>query len=153
ELSSFPTRAKPRIGTEKLYGNRFAYFEFARPEGAQVIRHRFTVKAWEARWDVDPKKVARVERWPAGFDRYLRSERVVVVDDRFRKLAAEIVPARRGEAEDLGAVLGWVNDNLRYDHGDASLQASALHALEKRRGHCSDYHGFCAALGRALGYP
>ena len=35
----------------------------------------------------------------------------------------------------------------------ASLAASAVHALEKRRGHCSDYHGFCAALGRALGYP
>src|SRR5262249_15368400 len=31
--------------------------------------------------------------------------------------------------------------------------ASALHALEKKRGHCSDYHGLCAALGRALGYP
>ena len=25
--------------------------------------------------------------------------------------------------------------------------------LENRRGHCSDYHGFCAAMGRALGYP
>ncbi len=29
----------------------------------------------------------------------------------------------------------------------------ALHALDKRRGHCSDYHGFCASLGRAMGNP
>jgi hypothetical protein len=49
--------------------------------------------------------------------------------------------------------MSWVNDNFKYDHVDASLAASALHALEKRRGHCSDYHGFCAAVGRALGYP
>jgi transglutaminase-like putative cysteine protease len=153
EFSTFPLEAKPRVGTEKLYGNRFAHFEFKHPEGAQVIRHRFTVKTWEVRWDIDPGKVASVKRWPGGFDRYLRSERLVVVDGRFRKLAAEIVPKRRGAAEDLGAVLAWVDDNLRYDHADASLQASALHALEKRHGHCSDYHGLCAALGRALNYP
>jgi hypothetical protein len=46
-----------------------------------------------------------------------------------------------------------VNDNFKYDHVDASLQASAVHALEKHHGHCSDYHGFCAAMGRAMGYP
>jgi transglutaminase-like putative cysteine protease len=153
DLSTFPMQVKPRIGTEKLFGNRFAYFEFPRPEGAQVIRHKFTVKTWEARWDVDPKKVARVMRWPAGFDRYLRSERLLPVDDPLRKLAGRIVPERHGQAEDLAAVLAWVNDNLRYDHGEASLQASAVHALEKRAGHCSDYHSLCAALGRSLGYP
>src|SRR5262245_8305494 len=96
QFTTFPMEVKPRLGVEKLYGNRFAYFEFKSPEGAQVIRHRFTVRTWEIRWDIDPAKVAKVERWPAGFDRYLRSERLVVVDDRFRKLAGEIVPKRRG---------------------------------------------------------
>ena len=31
------------------------------------------------------------------------------------------------------------------------LAASSLHALDQRRGHCSDYHGFCAAMGRTAG--
>ena len=35
----------------------------------------------------------------------------------------------------------------------ASLQASSEQLLNKGMGHCSDYHGFCAAVGRALGYP
>ena len=26
-------------------------------------------------------------------------------------------------------------------------------SLENLRGHCSDYHGFCAAMGRLLGHP
>src|SRR5438552_13914494 len=47
----------------------------------------------------------------------------------------------------------WVNHTLTYDHVLASLQASSKHALEHKRGHCSDYHGLCAAMGRALGYP
>src|SRR3712207_4538401 len=44
-FSTFPMEVEPRIGREKVYGNTFAYFEFANPQGAQVIRHRFTVKA------------------------------------------------------------------------------------------------------------
>src|SRR5438094_408100 len=31
DLSSFPMKVQPVTGTEKLYGNRFAYFEFKNP--------------------------------------------------------------------------------------------------------------------------
>ncbi|MFM9068651.1 MAG: transglutaminase-like domain-containing protein, partial [Planctomycetota bacterium] len=50
-------------------------------------------------------------------------------------------------------VMTWVQENFAYDHHDASLRASSEHALTKRRGHCSDYHSFCASLGRVLGLP
>jgi transglutaminase-like putative cysteine protease len=153
ELSSFPLKTTPKIAKERLYGNEFAYFEFDHPEGAQIVRHKFTIKTHEMRWGVDPAKVQRVEKWPGGFDKYLRSERLIVVDDRFRKIAGQIVPSRQGEAQDLEAVMKWIQDNLKYDHSNCSLQASALHALEKKTGHCSDYHGLCTALSRSLGYP
>jgi transglutaminase-like putative cysteine protease len=153
EFETFPMKVEPKIGTEKVFGNTFAYFEFDHPEGAQIIRHTFKVKVWELRWDIDPKKVARVEKWPEGFDRYLRSEQTVVVDDRFRDAVKSIVPKPQGAANDLAAVMDWVNQRMTYDHGAASLKADAVHALQDKRGHCSDYHGLCAALGRALGYP
>jgi hypothetical protein len=76
-----------------------------------------------------------------------------VVDDRFTNLVRQIVPKPGNPLRDISAVMSWVNNNLEYDHVHASLRASSVHALEKRRGHCSDYHGFCASLGRALGYP
>src|SRR5207244_12806120 len=50
-------------------------------------------------------------------------------------------------------VLDWLQSKLTDGHNDASLRASSKHALEKRRGHCSDYHGLCAAFGRAMGFP
>ncbi len=153
ELSTFPMKVAPQIGSEKVYGNRFACFTFDRPQGAQIVRHRFTIKTWELTWDVEPRRVVKVARWPERFAPYLRGERLLPVDERLGKLAAAIVPQRHGPTEDLGAVLEWVSAHLRYDHADCSLQASALHALEKRAGHCSDYHGLCAALGRNLGYP
>jgi transglutaminase-like putative cysteine protease len=153
ELSAFPLQVKPRIGKEPTFGNQFAYFEFAHPEGAQIIRHKFQIKVWELRWHLDPAQVQPVKHWPDGFARYLRTEQTVVVDDRFRKVARDVVPESHGPAQDMTAVLAWVDGYMKYDHGTASLQASALHALENKAGHCNDYHGLCAALGRALGYP
>ena len=67
-ISTFPMKVVPKVAKEAVFGNKFAYFEFDHPEGAQVIRHTFKVKVWELRWDVDPAKVAAVEKWPATFD-------------------------------------------------------------------------------------
>lgn len=154
ELGTFPLDVKPEIGREPLFGNQFAYFEFDHPEGAQIIRHKFEVKVWELRWKLDPAKVRNIARWPASFDIFLRSEQqAVIVDDQIRKLLVELLPQRQGELRDLASLMTWVNRRMIYDHVAASLQASSVHALENGRGHCSDYHGLCAALGRALGYP
>jgi transglutaminase-like putative cysteine protease len=152
-LTSFPTKVLPKIGTEKLYGNRFAYFEFHNPLGAQIARHQFQVKTWQTNWNVDFAKVPSVERWPLSFDRYLRGERLLPVDERFAKLAMAIVPKKTNAAQDIAKVMDWVNATLVYSHQDCSLQGSAIYALEKKTGHCSDYHGLCTALGRNLGYP
>ncbi len=153
-LSTFPQEVEAKVDTEPMFGNQFAYFAFDNPQGAQVIRHQFTVKVWELRWNLDPDRVQSVNQWPASFDRYLRSEQqAIVVDERFDKLLAEVVPKRSNSLRDYEQVLDWVNRNFEYDHVDASLRADSQHGLTKRRGHCSDYHSFCAAMGRALGYP
>src|SRR5262245_51827872 len=34
EVTTFPAEVAPRYETEKLFGNRFAYFEFDDPKGA-----------------------------------------------------------------------------------------------------------------------
>jgi transglutaminase-like putative cysteine protease len=153
DLTTFPQEVKPAIGVEKVHGNKFAYFEFNHPEGAQIIRHKFKIKTWEVRWHIDPAKVVAVERWPLAFDPYLRSDQSVLVDERFRKLVSEIVPKPKGAAADLAAIMTWVNATMKYSHAGASLKASSEHALLKKAGHCSDYHGLCAAFGRALGFP
>lgn len=152
ELTTFPTSVEPQVGTETAYGNKFAYFEFGHPQGAQIIRHTFQVKVWELRWNIDPQTILPVDQWPDGFARYLRGDDTVVVDRRFKGLADEIMAQGLGP-HPLASVMAWVNGHMKYDHAAASLRASSVHALETRAGHCSDYHGLCAALGRALGYP
>jgi transglutaminase-like putative cysteine protease len=144
----FPTGARPSFHTEPVFGNRFAYFEFAAPLGAQVLTHRFRAKVWQLDWGVRPDNVERVEKWPESFAPFRRSERMIVIDDRFKKLAAELAAGAEGPAGELEAVMAWTNKTLTYDHSATSLVASADHAFTKKRGDCSDYHGLCSSLGR-----
>lgn len=154
KLTAFPMQVEPTISAEEKFGNRFAYFEFANPQGAQIIRHQFTIRVSQLNWNIDPSKVSEVPEWPKSFDRYRQGDtQAVVQDERFTNLLTEIVPERKESFGDFGSVMSWVQKNATYDHNDASLQADATHLLEKRRGHCSDYHSFCASLGRELGVP
>jgi transglutaminase-like putative cysteine protease len=153
-LESFPQKVRPSVAVEKVFGNRFAYFEFPDPRGAQMITHRFEITVRELRYHVAPEKVSTVAKWPEEFTPFLRSEsQAVVINDSIRALAGQIVPAAINPLADLKKVIGWVDSNLRYDHSKASLHASSEWALEERAGHCSDYHGLCSAFARTLGYP
>lgn len=154
DIGTFPDDVKPTLNTEPVFGNRFAYFEFANPQGAQVIRHQIRIKVWELRWNMDPDSVKPTSHWPDSFKPYLQGEsQAVVVDDRFEKLLHDILPERHGPLADLETVMNWAEKNFVYDHSQASLKASSVHSLELRRGHCSDYHGFCAAMGRVMSQP
>lgn len=152
KLTTFPLQVEPQIHKEPTYGNRFAYFEFDNPRGAQIIRHRFTATVWNQRWHVDIDSVAEVAEWPSSFEPYLRAQELAD-ETQFRSLLGHIVPRKQNVGSDLAAVMRWIDGNLTYDHTHASLTADANHALSERRGHCSDYHGLCATMGRALGYP
>jgi transglutaminase-like putative cysteine protease len=152
-LTTFPMKVAPRVGTEKVYGNKFAFFAFDHPEGAQIIRHQFRAKVWELRWDVDPAKIVKVPRWPASFAPYLKGDAAVALDDTFAATLRGMVKERKGPAHDLDQAMVWLQENMKYDHSKASLSADARRAFETRTGHCSDYHGLCASFGRALGLP
>jgi transglutaminase-like putative cysteine protease len=154
ELTTFPLSVQPQIAAEPTFGNRFAYFEFANPQGAQIVRHKFTAQVHELRWNLRQARITPVAEWPESFAPYRRSEATaVLVDGRLRKLIESAFAPPSNPLADMTAVMGWAQSNLTYDHNDASLAARSTHALEKRHGHCSDYHSLCAALGRAMGYP
>lgn len=153
QLSTFPMKVEPTLATEPVFGNRFAYFEFHKPKGAQIIWHRFTAKVWEMTWDVSPEGIRAARQWPSSFAPYLRDVDGLAQRGDFRAILEDIGADQPVRANALFASMHWIDDNLTYDHVNASLKASAEHAFVERRGHCSDYHGLCATLGRNLGVP
>lgn len=151
-FDTFPEDVEPEIDGEPTYGNRFAYFEFENPQGAQIIRHRFQATVWDLHWQLDPQRVTSVAQWPEPFAPYLAPTSINDTPA-FQQVLNNIVPQRSTAGHDLLRVMSWIDRNLTYDHLQASLRADANHAFLTRRGHCSDYHGLCATMGRALGYP
>lgn len=152
EFTSFPQQVTPQISNEPVYGNRFAYFEFHDPHGAQIITHRCQAKVWNLRWQMDPARVAKVDDWPQTFNPYLKPQ-TVDQSQQFRQVIQNISNGFQNKGPGLIGAMNWIDQNLTYDHVNASLRADANHAFSQRRGHCSDYHGLCATMGRALGYP
>ncbi len=152
QFSAFPDHVEMQVAQEPVYGNRFAYFEYHKPQGAQIIRHRFTAKVWELRWNVDPRQVELPKNWPDNFQPYLQSH-PLAEEERFRQTLRELAPSGDDSPLGLFKSMDWIHANLTYDHAEASLKADPRHAWTKLRGHCSDYHGLCATMGRALGCP
>ena len=153
-FSTFPMAAKPKVGVEPVYGNKFAFFEFDHPQGAQIIRHRFRVTTHEVHWGVDPAKVTAVNDWPAGFQPYRRQVAPVASTQPFRDVLKDVQGGPNSSAvTSLFGAMDWIDRHLTYDHEHASLCADAGFAFANLRGHCSDYHGLCQTMGRSLGYP
>ena len=152
QFTTFPDKVKPQISSEPVYGNRFACFEFHDPHGAQIITHRFRAQVWNLNWQLEPEAVETVSNWPDQFAPYLTPQSIQD-QQQFQRVLKQIGKATEKQRPGLMQAMSWIDQNLTYDHINASLQADANHALSQRRGHCSDYHGLCATLGRAMGYP
>ncbi len=153
EVLKFESEPMPTLeAPDPLYGNQLVYWRLDNPEGAQVIRYRLRVRAYELRWHLQPDKVNQPD--PKGMAEWLRHETYIIVNDpRIRSLAQQLVRNASTPFEKVRRVLEYVIDTMKYSHAECSLSASALHAYTARTGHCSDYHGFSTALLRSLGFP
>ncbi len=152
QLSTFPVEVSPRIETEPVFGNRFAYYEFDQPTGGLIIRHKFRAIIHQANWSVDPTKIGPVVDWEKEFEPYLK---LSTVDDSsaFQETIKQIGASGPKSSDDIYSAMDWIGQNLSYSHEKASLSGDVNHAFNERAGHCSDYHGLCAEMGRRMGYP
>lgn len=152
-IETFPRGVPHEVHREPVFGNRFAYFEFQQPQGAQLITQRLTAVIHQVDWEIDYTAVQQPERWPESFDSYRRLDPRSQPGQSLASVWDEIRTASDSSSDRLIRAMNWVDQNLTYDHAVASLTADPMHALIHRRGHCSDYHGLCSTLAQKIGYP
>ncbi|HUI41306.1 MAG TPA: transglutaminase domain-containing protein [Terriglobia bacterium] len=91
---------------------------------------------------------------PAEVLRFLEPDRLVPLNDRFQKMAADITEGQKDEVGKAYAIYDYVFHTLRYDKtGTGWGRGDAMWACDSKRGNCTDFHSLFIALMRAEKIP
>lgn len=148
-----------RIAEGGTYGNRFGYFEVTHPGPTLTVSGEFRI----TRKRVGPfinllAAQPLTDRERLQFARELAPNRYVPVDEKYRKLAREIVGEERNPVLQARKLYEWVLDYVEYWVKDpqrlkASANGESEYCLVSRTGNCTDFHSLFASLARSLGIP
>ncbi len=154
--SPFPFRIE-RDATE---GNKFLYIEAVDPKVKDfTVVNTFRLTRREVLNELDPKRtrpLSDAERKELA--RFLEPNRHVIIDERIRRLAAEIVGRERNPVRAARKIYDWIIDYADYWVKDpsgkkASPVGSTEYCLTTRTGNCTDFHSLWASIARAAGIP
>lgn len=147
------TGPQPRLTTEHEFGNRLAYYELPEP-GAQVdLEYTFTCTRREQITDL--QAVAQDgDETDSMVAVFLADDRLTIVDDRIRELAAAITTGKTTTLEKAHAIYGHVVSHMQYDKSVTGWgRGDTVRACEVGKGNCTDFHALFMSLARASGIP
>lgn len=141
-------------------GNREIYVELTDPKEKELtITTNFVLDRSEVRSGVDPAKTRPYTKADlAGKEHYLAANTNVIIDDRIKQLASEIVGEEQNPVVGARKIYDWVLANVDYWVKDpknkkASPVGSTEYCLTNRTGNCTDFHSLWTSLARAASIP
>ncbi len=131
--------------TDKEHGNRILFVELGPEDSKKTLEIRYHVRRNEkAAYGSDPKAA----------ERHLKAERLVPIDEKFKKIAQEVVAEKKGEMVRARAIYDHVIESMKYAKaGPGWGKGDAVYACDARNGNCTDYHAYFIALARASNIP
>lgn len=150
---------KASIHEGGTYNNRYAYFEVEHPGRSLTVAADFTLERRQSHADLHPDRARRVSfAGRARFRQDLQANAYVPVNEKYRKLAREIVGDEQNPVRRAKKLYGWVLTHVEYwvkdpDHLKASANGESDYCLTYKTGNCSDFHSLYSSLSRSLGIP
>jgi transglutaminase-like putative cysteine protease len=141
-------------------GNTSLYVEILNPTVKEfTLTETFTITRRESLTKLDPAKaqpVSDAERQAMKAD--LSANQHVIIDDKIKALAKEIVGDEKNPVLAARKIYDWVLANIEYwvkypDTKKASPVGSTEHCLTTKTGNCTDFHSLWTSLARADGIP
>jgi transglutaminase-like putative cysteine protease len=146
---SFSRDAK--IAAEPKYGNKIAYFEIDNPGAMAEITMNFACTRMEIRTDLDALKSEGKDEADS-FTVFRRADTLVLVDEKIRGMADEIVKGKVGTVDKARAIYDHVVSQMTYDKNHQGWgRGSTQHACDVGKGNCTDFHALFNSLCRAGG--
>jgi transglutaminase-like putative cysteine protease len=148
-----------RITTDSA-GNTAVYLELAEPKMKEFsVVETFTLARREQVSGVEadkarPLAVGKREE----FRSFLSTNQHVIIDDRIRKLALDVVGDEKNPVRAAHKLYDWMLANIDYWVKDpknkkASPVGSTEYCLTAKTGNCTDFHSLWTSLARAAGIP
>ncbi len=134
-----------RVLDEAEYGNKVLFVELGPEDSGKTVDVRYHVRRVE--------KAAYVPGIN-DLEKNLRPDRLVPINDDFKKIADEVVAGKNGDLVRARAIYDHVIDSMRYmKYGPGWGKGDAVYACNIRSGNCTDFHAYFIALTRAIGIP
>ncbi|NQT00767.1 MAG: transglutaminase domain-containing protein [Planctomycetes bacterium] len=145
ELKPIKAPGERQILQEREYGNRVLFLTLGAEDSGKTVAIRSQIRRLE-------KAVYASETTVP--EQYLEAERLVPADERFHKIAEEVVEGKNGDLVRARAIYDHVIDRMRYmKYGSGWGKGDAVYACDARTGNCTDFHSYFIALSRAVGIP
>ena len=146
-----PVPLKPK--KEGEYGNSLLYGRVKAPAKELEIELQYEVTRIEKKGNLTGNgAIAPASREELA--RFLAPDRLVPLNDRIRKLAAEVTAGKTTPLAKARAIYDYTVDNLSYDKsGTGWGRGDINHACDLKRGNCTDFHALLIGLCRASGIP
>jgi len=138
---------------EGEYGNSLLYGRVKAPAKELEIELQYEVTRIEKRGNLTGSgTIAPAPREELA--RFLAPDRLVPLNHRIRKLAAEVTAGKLTPLAKARAIYDYTVDNLSYDKsGTGWGRGDINHACDLKRGNCTDFHALLIGLCRASGIP
>ncbi len=145
--------APPRLGRDSKFGDEIAYWEIPNPGRSVDLSYSFTCTRREEVADLASVAQDGVETDPRAAT-FLADDKLTVVDDRVRKIAAEVTAGKATTLAKARAIYDYVLAHMKYDKsGTGWGRGDTSYACEAGRGNCTDFHALFMSLARASGIP
>lgn len=143
ENKSFPAGA--RVIADAANRNQIEYVVCTPSDSNATLRLSYVVERHEK------------SAYPAtekDFTRYLKSDRLVPVNERFEAIARQATRRKTSDLERGRALYDHVLNRMKYDKsGTGWGRGDATYACDAGTGNCSDFHSYFIALARSIGIP
>lgn len=148
---SAPVQLEPE--KEGEYGNSLLFGRVKAPAKEMEIELQYEVTRIEKKGNLTGGGTTA----PASRDelaRFLAPDRLVPLNDRIRKLAAEVTAGKTTSLAKARAIYDYTVDNLSYDKSGTGWGRGDINfACDLKRGNCTDFHALLIGLCRASGIP
>jgi transglutaminase-like putative cysteine protease len=138
---------------EREYGNSLLFGRVKDSDKELEIELQYEVTRIEQKGS--PTERSKSEHAsPKELARFLKSDHLTPLNDRIRKLAAEVTRGKTTPIAKARAIYDYVTDNLSYDKsGTGWGRGDINYVCDVKRGNCTDFHALFIGLCRASGIP